>query len=285
MFRPRLAPSTIFSSLLLICLSLTGGCGKGTESGTAPATPPAHSQPAPPVAQDNLNVAAAADLRFALEDVVGKFRQAHPEINANVTYGSSGNFYSQISNHAPFDLFLSADISYVKRLADQGLVEKDSEFQYAVGRIVLWAPNGSPFDPARRKMKALLDPALKTIAIGNPEHAPYGRAAEAALKTYKLWEKLEPKLVKGQDIAQAAQFVQSGSADVGIIALSLALSPGMKDSGTYFLIPLEDYPPLIQAGEVLSYAKDAPAAKTFREFMLSEPGKAILKQYGFALPK
>jgi len=277
-----------FPSFVLVGLFLmAAGCGKSSQSGGGNATQPAEAQsPVPqPSVQEILNIAAAADLRFALEDVAGKFREDHPQINVNVTYGSSGNFYSQLSNHAPFDLFLSADISYVKQLADHGLAEKDSEFQYAVGRIVLWAPAGSPFDPAKRKMKALLDPALKTIAIGNPQHAPYGRAAEAALKTYKLWDQLEPKLVKGQDIAQAAQFVQSGAADVGMIALSLALSPGMKDSGTYYLIPLEDYPPLNQGGVVLSYAKDAAAAREFRQFILSKSGKTILKQYGFALPK
>ncbi|HSU68351.1 MAG TPA: molybdate ABC transporter substrate-binding protein, partial [Tepidisphaeraceae bacterium] len=237
--------------LLLIGLSLPG-CKKD-ESGNTTAT--ANSPAATSAPSQELDIAAAADLQFALKDLAAEYTKTHPEADVKITYGSSGNFFTQITNKAPFDLFLSADMSYPNQLVEKGLAQKGSEFQYAQGRIVLWAPNGSKFDPATRKMKALLDPSLKKLAIANPQHAPYGRAAKSALEKYKLWDTLQPKIVMGQNIAETAQFVQSGNADAGIIALSLALAPPMKNASTYFQIPLEDYPKMDQGGVVLSYAK------------------------------
>ena len=232
-----------------------------------------------------LNVAAAADLQFALAAIADQFRQSHPDIDVKITYGSSGNFYAQLVDHAPFDLFLSADTSYPTKLLDGGEAAKGSEFKYAVGRIVLWAGKGSPFDPAKRHLDVLRDPALKRLAIANPDHAPYGRAAQSALKKYDLWDTLQPKLVLGGNISETASMARTGAADVGIIALSLALSPRMTDAGTYFEIPVEDYPTITQEGVILSYAKNPKDAEEFKAVLIGKAARTILEQFGFGIPK
>lgn len=254
------------------------GCKKQVQTATtttAPTMAPANQ----------LNIAAAADLHFALDAVAQKFRQSHAGMDVEITYGSSGDFFSQISNHAPFDLFLSADTSYPEKLLASGEAVKGSEFKYAIGRIVLWAPKGSKFDPATRKMDALSDPDVKRIAIANPDHAPYGRAAEAALKKYNLWDTLGPKIVKGSNISETATMVETGGVEVGIIALSLAMAPSMKDAGTYYEIPLEDYPTMNQEGVIISYAKNPDAAGQFKQFLMGGESRKILQQFGFAIPR
>lgn len=254
------------------------GCDDRNPSSHGSATQPAST------VQHRLSLAAAADLNFAMDDLVARYHQTHPDTEVAVTYGSSGNFFAQLKNKAPFDLFFSADISYPRQLTESGLAEKDSLFVYAVGRIVLWMPSDSKLDVTSRGLEALLDPAVKKLAIANPHHAPYGRAAEAALKKHNLWEQIQPKLVLGENIAQAAQFVQSGSADAGIIALSLAMAPQMKSRGQYFLIPIDDYPRLEQGGVILSCSNEKAAAREFRTYVTSPDGRAVLKQYGFAVP-
>ena len=263
--------------LLPLCLAsaITCGCKERNSNSGGPSTRATATQ---------LNVAAAADLKFALDEIVALFRKSHADVDVEVTYGSSGRLYSQLANRAPFDLFFSADAQYPAKLADQGLAQKDSEFVYAIGRIVLWVPNDSTLDVQNRGLDALLDPSVKKIAIANPEHAPYGRAAEAALRKHNLWEKLQEKPVRGEDIAQTSHFVQSGSADAGIIALSLSMSPTMKNAGRYYLIAQEDYPPLRQVGVVLSYSAQKDSAASLRQFVLGPEGRRILKQYGFGLP-
>lgn len=257
---------------LLVAL-LIAGCKKQQ---TAPA-------PTPP--RKEVNVAAAADLQFALATVAEEFRATHPDIDVKITYGSSGNFYSQITNHAPFDLFLSADTSYPTKLLASGEAAKGSDFHYAVGRIVLWAPKGSPFDPARRHLEGLTDPALKKLVIANPDHAPYGRAAEEALKKLHLWDQLQPKLVLGGNIAETATIARTGAADLGIVALSLALAPQMKDAGTYDEIPQEDYSTMTQEGVILSYARNPREAEQFKSFLLDKEAQTTLEQFGFGIPK
>jgi molybdate transport system substrate-binding protein len=273
-----------FGVILVCVLSLVGCKQSSSTSSTNSSNQPATTQSMPASAPQELSIAAAADLRYALEDVAAEFRKVHPDVDVKITYGSSGNFFSQISNHAPFDLFLSADASYPTKLVAQGEGGKGSEFTYAVGRIVLWAPNGSKFNPAKRKMQALLDPALKKVAIANPDHAPYGRAAEAALKKYKLWDKLQPKLVQAGNISETATMAQSGATDVGILALSLALAPQMKNAGTYFEIPPENYPTINQVGVILAYAKNPAGARMFKQFLLGPEARTILKRYGFGIP-
>jgi molybdate transport system substrate-binding protein len=235
-----------------------------------------------PVSDRRLAVAAAADLKFAMDDLVGTFGKGHPDIEVSVSYGSSGNFLSQISNGAPFDLFFSADIEYPRRLAEAGLAPKGSEFLYAVGRIVVWVPAASRI-PVERGMQALAAPDVRRIAIANPRHAPYGRAAEAALRAAGVYEAVKDKLVFGENVAQTAQFVQGGAADAGIIALSLAIAPALAKEGRYFEVPLATYPRMEQGG-ILDRARDPKAARAFRDFVLGSEGRATLKRYGFFLP-
>jgi molybdate transport system substrate-binding protein len=224
-----------------------------------------------------LSVAAAADLNFALEEVKGEFRKIHPHTELQIAYGSSGNFYAQIRNQAPFDLFLSADVEYPRKLVQEGLAAADSVFVYGVGRIVVWVPAQSPLDPA----DLWQSPALHHFAIANPAHAPYGRAAELAMRSLGVYDSVAGKLVLGENIAQTMQFVQSGAADAGIVALSLAIAPTVRGQGRYWEVPLDKYPRIEQGGVIL---KDSPEAREFREWLLAPGGRAILKRYGFFLP-
>ena len=228
-------------------------------------------------------VAAAADLKFAMGELAANFEK-QTGTKVNVTYGSSGNFFSQMQNGAPFDLFFSADVEYAKKLEAGGQAEPGTLYHYAVGRIVIWMPPSVTVDVNARGMHALLDSAIQKIAIANPVHAPYGRAAVAALKKAGIYETVEPKLVYGENISQAAQFVQSGNAQVGIIALSLAISPPMKD-GKSWPVPSEMHPAIEQAAIVLKSAKNKEAARAFLEFVKSKQGRATLEKCGFAIPK
>ena len=228
-------------------------------------------------------VAAAADLQFALAEVQGAFAQARPDLRLAVTYGSSGNFCTQITNGAPFDVYLSADERYPQKLVAAGLADGASAFRYSRGRLVLWVPRTSPIALERLGMKALLDPAAKRVAIANPRHAPYGRAAEAALAHLGLLEAVKPRLVYGENIAQTAQFVQTGAADIGILALSLAKAPALAANGRAVEVPLDAYPALDQGGVILTRARDREAATAFCAFLRGTEGKAILARYGFLL--
>ena len=232
---------------------------------------------APRQPAQKLTVAAAADLNFALPEIARQFRAAAPTVELQIAYGSSGNFFAQIGNGAPFDVFLSADVAYPRKLATAGIGAGNSVFTYAVGRLVVWVPATSPLDPAT----ALHEASVRHVAIANPQHAPYGRAAQAALRTLGFEESVQPKLVLGENIAQTLQFVESGAADVGIVALSLAVAPPVRARGRYWEIPLDAYPRMDQGGIVL---KDSPAARDFRAFLLSTAGRRILKQYGFFVP-
>jgi len=230
-----------------------------------------------------IKVAAAADLTFAFKDVAARFQEETGN-NVKLTYGSSGNFFAQIQNGAPFDLFFSADVGYAEKLAAAGLAEPGSMYEYASGKIVIWAPTASKLDLSRG-LATLLDPGIRKIAIANPQHAPYGTAAVAAMRHAAAYDKIKSKLVLGENISQTAQFVQSGNADVGIIALSLALAPAMKNNGRYVEIPAADYPPLVQAGVVLKSSRNKGLARQFLKF-LKEPGTvALMERYGFSIPQ
>jgi molybdate transport system substrate-binding protein len=232
-------------------------------------------------AQD-ITVAAASDLNYALKDLAARFEKKTGD-KVTLSFGASGNLYSQIQGGAPYDLFFSADIAYPQKLASAGLVESSSLRTYAIGHLVLWVPNGSSLDP-QLKMDLLLQSAVQRIAIANPTHAPYGRAAMAALEHFGMKDKVAGKLVFGENISQAAQFVQSGNAQAGLIALSLAVSPAMKDSGRYWELPTDSYPELQQGVALLAASKHKPAAKAFVEYVLSAEGAAVLAQYGFRVP-
>ncbi|HLK68106.1 MAG TPA: molybdate ABC transporter substrate-binding protein [Bryobacteraceae bacterium] len=230
-----------------------------------------------PPRSHELAIAAAADLNFALEEVSSEFAKSHPTTTLRIAYGSSGNFYAQLRSHAPFDLFVSADVEYPRKLATEGLAIADSVFVYGVGRIVVWVPAQSTLDPATAMQSA----ALHHLAIANPQHAPYGHAAELAMRSMGVYDSVEGKLVLGENIAQTLQFVQSGAADAGIVALSLAIAPAVRSQGRYWEIPLNAYPKMEQGGVIV---KDSPEAREFRSWLLAPEGRAILKRYGFYMP-
>jgi molybdate transport system substrate-binding protein len=236
------------------------------------------------VCAEEITVAAAADLSFALKDLAGRFTQASGT-EVRLSFGASGNLFSQIQNGAPFDVFFSADADYPKNLADGGLVDAKSLRTYAIGHLVLWVPKSSPLDPQALKMDLLAKPEVKRIAIANPQHAPYGRAAMAALEHFGLKGKSASKLVKGENISQAAQFAQSGNAQAGLIALSLALSPTMRDSGRYWELPADAYPELKQVAAIVSSSKHKAAAQAFLDYVTSPEARGILQQYGFGTPQ
>lgn len=231
-----------------------------------------------------LRIAAAADMRFAMEDIIAEFRQEYPTVRVEVTYGSSGNFYAQLSNHAPFDIFFSADVDYPRRLIREGVALADTEFLYAIGRLIVWVPRASSIDVEKLGMKSLLDAAVKKIAIANPRHAPYGRAAVDAMKRMGVYEQVKDRIVFGDTVMQTAQFVASGAADIGLISHSLVTAPALRDKGRYWEVPVDAYPLREQGGVILSWARDNAAAKALRDLVLGERGKAILRRYGFALP-
>ncbi len=235
----------------------------------------------PALARGEILVAAAADLQFAMEEVADAFRKDHPGVAVKVSYGSSGNFYTQIQRGAPYDLYFSADVKYPEMLEKAGLAATPPRL-YAIGRIVLWTRRDSGFDP-QRGMELLLDPAVRRVAVANPAHAPYGARARESLMHYGLWERVQPRLVFGENISQTAQFVQTGNAQVGILALSLALAPALQD-GHYLLIPEESHQPLEQAFIITRRARDKPAAQAFADFVSGPRARAIMGNHGFVLP-
>lgn len=251
--------------LALLVAAVLSGCGDAAPQGDARTT---------------VRVAAAADLKFAFDEVVSLVRLEHPELDVAVTYGSSGTFVQQISSGAPFDLYLSADRGYAEQLADAGLADPADVFTYGVGRLVLWTPDGSPVEPSPG-LSVLADPRIRTVAVANPEHAPYGRAAVAALRSAGVHEAAAGKLVLGENVAQAAEFVRSGNADAGIVALSLVRGGPLRDIGRWQEVPPELFPALQQGGVVLSGARDAAAARQVRDVLLGTEGQAVLDRYGF----
>ena len=232
---------------------------------------------------EEITIAAAADLSFTFKELIPQYEQMTGQ-HVTVSFGSSGNFFAQIQHGAPFDLYFSADISYPKKLEEAGLTVPGSLYRYAVGRIVLWARHNSPLD-ITQGLPTLRQPSIRKIAIANPKHAPYGRAAVAAMEHFKIYDEVKDRLVFGENVSQAAQFVESGAADIGIIALSLALAPAMKDKGTYWEIPLEAYPPLEQGAVMLRSSRHQKSAKRFLEFMKSRQGQVIMARYGFDVPE
>ena len=231
-------------------------------------------------------VAAASDLNAAAKEIVADFEKRTGN-TVKLTLGSSGNFHAQIKNGAPFDVFLSADVNYVRDLERAGLTEPGSVSIYAIGRIVLWVSRNSPIDIQTLGMRALLQPQARRIAIANPDHAPYGRAAVRAMESAGVYAAVKGKLVLGENISQTAQFVQSGAADVGIVALSLAVAEPMKTQGKYWEVPAGSYPRLEQGAVILKQSQragHATVARQFLETLLSPPGRSVLQRYGFSLP-
>ena len=232
---------------------------------------------APPV------IAGAADLQFALAEVAELFtRQTGAPVK--LSFGSSGNFARQIRQGAPFELFFSADEDFVFDLARDGLTRDRGEL-YAIGRIVIIVPHGSPLKPdgsLADLRAALADGRLTRFAIANPEHAPYGKRAEEALRHVGIWDAIKPRLVLGENVSQAAQFATSGSTQGGIIAYSLARSPKVSGLGPYALVPQAWHQPLRQRMALTK--KAGPVAAQFFDFAQSPPARAIFRKYGFVLP-
>jgi len=234
-------------------------------------------------AADAPSIAAASDLQFALTEVAAAFKSSTGR-DVKLAFGSSGNFFRQISQGAPFQMFLSADESFVADLAAKRLTV-DEGVLYAVGRIVLIAPHGSPLaaDGSLDDLAAALeDGRLKKFAIANPEHAPYGQRAEEALRHAGLWEAIKGQLVYGENVSQAAQFALSGNAQGGIVAWSLALAPEVTARGTYALIPEAMHKPLRQRMALLKDASET--ARLFHSYMQQDEARAIMRRYGFVLP-
>jgi molybdate transport system substrate-binding protein len=229
-----------------------------------------------------ITVVAAADLQFAMQDVAAKFQKETGK-DVKLTYGSSGSFFEQLQNGAPFDMFFSANLDYPKELKTAGLVEPGSYYEYAKGRIVIWVPKDSKLDLSSG-LQVLLNPSIKKIAVANPRHAPYGQAAVAAMQKASVYDKVKDKFVLGENISQTASFVMSGAADVGIVALSLALSPNMKDKGRYVEIPADEYPPIEQACVILSSSKNKETAMQFLSFIKTAAVADTLRRYGFDVP-
>jgi molybdate transport system substrate-binding protein len=229
-------------------------------------------------AQD-LTVAAASDLQSVMPEVVMRFQRQSGK-SVRVSYGSSGNFFQQLQNGAPFDAFFSANVDYVNKLEEAGLTEPGSSYQYARGKLVLWVRSDSPVN-VKLGLRVLLEPAVKKISIANPLHAPYGQAAVAAMQKESVYEKVRDKLVRGENISQAASFVMSGAADVGLVALSTASSPNMRGKGIYAEVPAEDYPPINQVCVALKSSKNKTVARQFLSYFKTAEIRELLTSYGF----
>ncbi|MDN3687650.1 molybdate ABC transporter substrate-binding protein [Cyclobacterium jeungdonense] len=225
-------------------------------------------------------VAAASDLKFALDSIILVFNH-EKEITVKPIYGSSGKLYEQLSNRAPFHIFMSADVRYPELLAEKGMTASEI-YLYGVGRLVVWSKK---YDVKDLGMEAFQQSWVRKIAIANPDHAPYGKRAVESLAFYGLYERLAPLFVKGENISQAAQFVSTGAADLGIIALSLALSPAMKKlQKSYFLIPESSHSPLVQGAVVTSHGESSPESYAFMEFLKGEKAIGIFRYFGFSQP-
>jgi molybdate transport system substrate-binding protein len=243
------------------------------------AAAPAASAQAPAT----LLVAAAADLRFVLSEIAATFEQDH-RARVLLTFGSSGQLAAQIEQGAPFDLLFSADEAFVRRLVERGAVDRSSVTPYAIGRIVVWVRSDSTLD-VRTGLRALLDPRVRFIAIANPQHAPYGAAAVEALRGTGMLGLIARKLVYGENISETLQFVQTGNADAGIVALSLAVAPTVEPTGRFILIPASTHTPILQAAGITTRAAQPLLARAFLQTVTSRAGQALLRRYGFAIPR
>jgi len=239
---------------------------------------PAQGRPTP------VAVAAAGDLRGVLEVLKTRFEASHPGVQLQLTFGASGSLTAQIQQGAPFDLFLSADMGFPEQLQKAGLVSANGIFPYATGSLVLWVRKGLGLDPGRDGLKVLLNPAIKKISTANPQVAPYGRAGEAALRSAGLYDQVKPRLVFADNIAQAGQFLQAGSAEAGLISVPQANNPALRQTGVSWKVPENTYPPLRQGGALLQRSTCPDQVRAFRLFLTGAEGQALLAQYGYSKP-
>jgi molybdate transport system substrate-binding protein len=260
--------NNVFCALLIVCVVLSATRVESQENKK----------------QTELTVAAAADLSSALKEI-GDHYETNTGVKIKLSFGASGSLTQQIQNGAPFDLFFSADMDYPRQLATAGEADGSSLYQYAVGKLVLWVPADSALDVERHGMNIVLDPTVKKIAIANPQHAPYGRAAVAALKHAGLYDRVADRLVLGENISQAAQFVESGNAQAGFVALAHAIAPTMRGKGKYWEVPADFYPPLAQGVIVLSHSQHQKEAAAFLDYIKTNEVVELLQKYGFTLPR
>lgn len=235
-----------------------------------------------PAAAADIHVAAASDLTFCLQELNAIYKKANPGANVVLTTGSSGKFFAQIQNGAPFDVYMSADMEYPRKLADAGMADRNSLFQYGVGQIAVWSTD--PRVDVSKGVAMLADAATGKVAIANPAHAPYGRAAQAAMEKAGVWKSVQPKLVIGENISQAAQFVQTGNAQAGIIAVSLLKAPTMTGVGKYAVVPQAMHPPIEQGAVLTAKGKTNPDAGRYIAFLKSAEARAVFDRFGFLLP-
>jgi len=259
----------VFVSLLVLALALT----------------PVDSR-----AKDAVSVAAAANLVFVIEDLNAAFRAEEPDTHLTVATGASGNLVAQITHGAPFDVFLSADTDYPQALIAAGVADAASFKIFAIGQLVLWTTHpvlladAADADPATRIAALVRSPVVRKLAIAHSDTAPYGRAATQALATLGLWEAAHPKLVVGESISQTAQFVETGNADAGFVALSLVLSPKLKDRGAWLEVPAAWHEPLAHGAVLTSRGAKNPAAARYLAFLGSERARKIFQRYGYDVP-
>jgi molybdate transport system substrate-binding protein len=228
--------------------------------------------------EQKLNIAAAANLKVALDSIIAVYKNQNPGVAVLAVYGSSGKLFEQISQDAPFDIFFSADMEYPNKLKERNLAGSEVK-KYATGQLVIWSRKS---DPNILKMNLLLDAGIKKISVANPVTAPYGEKAVECMKYYGLYDKVQDKLVYGENITQAAQFVTSGAADIVIVALSLALTPNMqKENGKFYVIPGESHKPLEQGCVILKHANANSQASGFFKFISSTTAIKILKHFGY----
>jgi molybdate transport system substrate-binding protein len=256
------------AAILLSAIALSATSGRAQEKKGSP----------------ELTVAAAADLSSALQEIGDRYEKK-TGVHLKLSFGASGALTQQLQNGAPFDLFFSADMDYPRQLIAAGVAEQTSLYQYAVGKLVLWVPADSPLDLDHKGMNALLDPSVQKIAIANPQHAPYGRAAVAALKHAGMYDQITDRLVLGESVAQAAQFVESGNAQAGFVALAHAVAPGMRGKGKYWEVPADFYPPLAQGVVVISHSDHKKEAGEFLEYIKTKETAELLRKFGFTLPQ
>lgn len=229
-----------------------------------------------------MSIAAAGDLQFFMSNVAQRF-QAETGKQVRVTYGSSGNFFQQLENGAPFDLFFSANLDYARKLLDEGFAEPGSLYEYAQGKLVIWVPNSSWLD-LRRGLQLLADPSVRKIAIANPQHAPYGQAAVAAMKSRGLYQNVQSKLILGENVSQTFSFVAAGAAEVGLVALALTVSPNVKEKGRFAEVPSDSYPQIRQACVILKSSQNKETARQFLAFIKTPAIAHLLREYGFDVP-
>jgi molybdate transport system substrate-binding protein len=260
-------PATPRSVAVLVLLALSLGVSAGADD----------------KGSKEITVAAAADLGVALQEIAAAYEK-QTGVQVKLSFAASGALTQQIQNGAPFDVFFSADMDYPRQLIAAGDADGATLCRYAVGALVLWAPTSSPLDPEHQGIKVLSDPSVKKIAIANPQHAPYGRAAVATLKHFGVYEQVQDRLVMGENISQAAQFVESGNAQVGFIALAHAVPLAMRGEGKFWKVPAEAYPALDQGVVVISRSQHKLEATAFVDYIKTKDAADVLRHYGFTVP-